>query len=101
MVIAKGRASRRWINVFLIRLNHALKEGTESMITTLLVALGGTVAVLALSWVTSYVGFRKLALSGRHELAKQWTHGIATATGMLLALGALATAIVLVVQAVR
>jgi hypothetical protein len=80
---------------------HALKEGTESMATTLLVALGGTVAVLALSWVTSYVGFRRLIASGRTEQAKQYTSAIGSLTGMVLGVGALVTVIVLVVQAVR
>jgi hypothetical protein len=71
------------------------------MLTTLLVAIAGAIGVLAVSWLVSFLGFRKLAAAGRMEQAKQYTSAIGSLTGMVVGFGALVTVIVLVVLVVR
>jgi hypothetical protein len=66
------------------------------MVKTLSIAFGAAVVVLALSWVVSYAGFRKLG----PERGPRFTSAIGQLTGSILVFGALVTVVVLAVQAI-
>lgn len=87
------------------------------MLTTLTIAGIGTVLLLALSWITSFVGFKLLskgagatAVSAPHDVlaravaaqnrAIAWTKAIGNLTSMLLLLGFVITALKLLVDLV-
>jgi hypothetical protein len=70
------------------------------MLTTLAVAIGGAIVVLALSWIVSTIGFMALVKTKGQAVAVAYTKVVGNLTGMVLVLGVLVTVVKLIADLV-
>jgi hypothetical protein len=69
------------------------------MLTIIFSAGAAIVVTLALSWVASFVGFRKLVSTGAPDRAVAWTAQVGRSTGAVVALEMAVALVALVVYA--